>query len=236
MKVLALVVVGLVAFVVTAGASNFVSLGYSEETTIVGPGTDACATGVLIHNHDGSFENGFWWQYGGCAPPYYGAFGEAYDLGTGTIACGAYWLSDLPGGYYHEHRADCYVWEGGLSASPAAVLAVVTSVAMPTIPFWPVVGQNDVDLNIAVTGPFTIGYWGPWPGAGAWYFCAADQSGPVGHPWTCIAPGIGYPSGWQDPSVIEFWGPTSAMGCGVYFVQGTPVECETWGSVKALFR
>jgi hypothetical protein len=49
-----------------AGASNAVSLGYSEETTIVRPRTDARATGALIYNHDGSFENGCIWRYRGC--------------------------------------------------------------------------------------------------------------------------------------------------------------------------
>ena len=66
----------------SAVASDAVSLGRSDETTIVGPGTDACASGVLVHNHDGSFESGCMWQYGGTMPPYYGAFGEGYDLGA----------------------------------------------------------------------------------------------------------------------------------------------------------
>jgi hypothetical protein len=216
-----------------AGASNAVSLGYSDETTIVGPGTDVCASGVLIHNHDGSFENGYTWRYDGVAPPYYGAFGEAYDLGAGTVACGAYWLTTLPG-FFPPQYADLYVWEGGVGSSPGTVMAVVTGINFPNIPNWPSVGQNDVDLDVAVGGPFTVGYWGPWPGQDWWFFCAADENGPGGHPWTCIAPGQGYPSGWQDPAVV--WPNAKSMGCGVYFEQGTPVKSETWGAVKALFR
>jgi hypothetical protein len=218
-----------------AGASNAVSLGYSDETTIVEPGTDACASGTLIYNHDGSFENGYAWQYGGEAEPYYGAFGEGYDLGAGTIACGSFWVSTLPGwGWY---VSDCYVWEGGTSASPGAVLGVVTGTVFENVPNWPTVGRNDVDMNISVDGPFTIGYWGDWPGSLCDYFCAADENGPRGHPWTCIAPGMGYPSGWQDPAIVGgYWGPTKSMGCGVYFEQATPVEGESWGEVKALFR
>ncbi len=53
-------------------------------------------------------------------------------------------------------------------------------------------------------------------------------------PWTCIAPGIGLPTGWHDPSLV--WGDTRSMGCGVYFERGTPVEPETWGAVKSLYR
>jgi len=216
-----------------AAGTNREALGYSEETTIVAPGTDACASGVLIHNHDGSFENAYLWQYQGVVPPYDGAFGEAYNLGAGTISCAAIWLTTIPG-YYFPMITDCYVWDGGVGGVPGTVLAVVPDAELTQIPYWPTVGQNDIDVNVAVGGPFTVGYWGPWPDRMGWYFCGADLNGPAGHPWTCIAPGIGYPSGWQDPSLV--WGPTSSMGCGVYFEQGTPVESETWGSVKALYR
>jgi hypothetical protein len=91
-------------------------------------------------------------------------------------------------------------------------------------------------MDVTVSGDFTVGYWGDFPGSYALFFCAADENGPGGHPWTCIAPGIGYPSGWQNPSVIEPWAQVKALGCGVYFEQGTPVESETWGALKALFR
>jgi hypothetical protein len=234
MKVLALVVVGLVVFAGAAGASNFGSLGYSEETTIVGPGMDACSGGILVHNHDGSFETGYAWQYTGTVPPYYGSLAEAYDLGNGTIVCGSFWVSGLPGPYIPPHSADCYVWDGGVEAAPATVLAIIAGATFEMIPNWPSVAQNDVEMNVLVSGAFTVGYWGNWPGGLCYWFCGADLNGPGGHPWTCIAPGIGYPSGWQDPSVI--WGPTRAMGCGVYFEQATPIDRETWGSIKALFR
>ncbi len=214
-------------------ASDAVSLGHSDETTVVGPGTDACASGTLIYNHDGSFENGYTWQYGGCQSPYYGAFGEGYDLGAGTAACGAYWVTTIPG-FCDGYPADCYVWEGGLDSTPGQVLAVVTGVLFTNMAVWPTVGQNDVDLNVAVAGSFTIGYWGVWPGANWCFFCAADENGPGGHPWTCIAPGTGYPSGWQDPAIV--WPNAKSMGCGVYFEQATPAESATWGAMKALFR
>jgi hypothetical protein len=216
-----------------ASASNAVSLGYSEQTTIIGPDRE-CSGGTLFHNHDGSFESAYTWQYEGCQSPYFGALGEAYDLGAGTISCAALWLTDLADYIFFPDNADCYLWDGGVSTDPGGVLALVPNVHMPSLPYWPTVRQYDVDMNIAVSGPVTVGCWGPWPYETWWWYCAADLDGPPGHPWTCIAPGIGYPSGWQDPSIV--WGPTSAMGCGVYFEQGTPVESETWGAVKALFR
>jgi hypothetical protein len=30
---------------------------------------------------------------------------------------------------------------------------------MPNVPNWPAIGQNDIDMNITVTGAFTVGYW-----------------------------------------------------------------------------
>jgi hypothetical protein len=92
-------------------------------------------------------------------------------------------------------------------------------------------------MGIAVTGPFTVGFWGNWPGVLCGYFCAADLNGFGGYPWTNVAPGIGYPTGWNDPSII--WGTTQSMGCGAYF--GTecgpiPADSQTWGSIKALFE
>jgi hypothetical protein len=217
----------------TAGASNFASLGYSEETTIVGPGPDACAEGTLIYHHDGSFENAYAWDHAGVVYPYYGCFGEAYDIGPGTVTCGAYWVTTVPP-FFHDQGADCYVWEGGVVAGPGAVVYAVPGNVFSNVPDWPAIGENDVTLTVDVSGAFTIGYWGAWPSDWEGFLCAADENGPGGHPWTCIAPGIGYPSGWQHPSVI--WPDAKALGIGVYFEQATPVESETWGTVKALFR
>ena len=226
-------VIAVLLLALPSGADPAHSLGYSDETVTLGPGPDACAGGVLVHNHDGSFENGYAWAYGGTIPPYYGAFSEGYDLGSGTVRCGAYWVTTLPG-YYQGQTTDCYVWEGGVSTTPGSVIGVVIGTVFGNVPNWPEVGQNDVDLNAAVGGEFAVGCWGNWPHQLVGYFYAADVDGPQGHPWACIAPGIGYPTGWQDPAIV--WGPTSAMGCGVYFEQGTPAESETWGAVKALFR
>jgi hypothetical protein len=233
---LAILIAAQLLAVMPSGASNAVSLGYSDETTVVGPGTDACASGALIYNHDGSFENGYAWEYEGCQPPYYGAFGEAYDLGAGTATCGAFWLTSLPGfGVYDP--ADCYLWEGGVADEPGAVLAVVTGVAFSGMGTWPYVNQHDVDMNVGVDGAFTVGYWANMQGGFDFFFCGADENGPRGHPWTCIAPDQGYPSGWQDPAIVGgWWGPTKSMGLGVYFEQATPIRNQTWGAVKAMFR
>jgi hypothetical protein len=233
MKKFAALLAVLAMAAVAANASNPVQLGISNDVIVIGSGADACANGVLNVNHDGSFENGYAWQYAGSVAPYYGAFGEGYDLGTGTVFCGAYWPSTMPG-YFYGQSADCYVWDGGVGGAPGAVLGVTTGVVFPNVPNWPAAAQNDVDLNVAVTGPFTVGFWGNWPGALCGYFCCADLNGFGGYPWTNIAPGIGYPTGWNDPSIV--WGTTQSMAIGAWFGGCTPVEAQTWGSIKALFE
>ena len=223
MRKFMLLLLPLAVAVVAANASNPVSLGYSTETTISEPDTRACSSGALHYNHNGSFENGYAWQYDGVVPPYYGCFGEAYDLGAVTVHCGAYWLTQI--GYFTGQRADCYVWEGGVTRPPGAVVGVVTGVLFSGIAYWPSISQHDVDLNIDVTGEFTVGYWGNWPGSGpcGWYV-AADLDGEQGHPWTNIAPGIGYPTGWQDPSIV--WGYTPALGIGVWAGLSAAACCQ----------
>jgi hypothetical protein len=222
------------AMAAAANATNPVSLGYSDQGTTIGSGADACAGGTLYVNHDGSFENGYAWRYGGTALPYYGSFGEGYTgLGAGFVCCGAFWLSTLPG-MYTGQLYDAYVWNGAVL--PGSVVGMVPGNTPTGVGNWPTVTQHDVAMNIAVTGDFTIGYWGNWPGGPNGWFCGADLNGFGGIPWTYIAPGIGYPTGWNDPSII--WGPTQSMGCGAYFGGNcnVPVETQSWGSIKALFE
>jgi hypothetical protein len=219
------------ALAVAANATNPVSLGYSDQTTIQGVQGDACAQGTLYYNHDGSFENGYAWQYGGVVAPYYGAFAEGYDLGVGIVRCASLWLSQT--GNAPGHTCDVYVW-GSDGLNPTDVKCVVTGVVPAGIGMWPTITQHDVDINCCVSGGFFVGYWGNWPGAYTAWYCAADLDGFGGLPRTNIAPGIGYPTGWQDPSLI--WGTTQSMGLGAYFGEGIPAENPTWGSIKALFE
>ncbi len=214
-----------------ANAENFSSTGYTE-TIIIGSGPEACANGTLFVHHD-TFENGYCWQYGGIAPPYYGAFGEAYDLGAGCVFCGAFFLTQI--GYFSGNPADLYIWEGGVTSVPAAVLGMIPGHVFQSIAYWPAINQHDVDMNVCVYGEFTVGYWSDFSAETCQWYCAADVDGFAGNPWTYIAPGIGYPTGWSDPSAI--WGATQSMGIGAWFGEGgSPVEAQTWGSIKGLFE
>ena len=81
-----------------------------------------------------------------------------------------------------------------------------------------------------------MGYWGNWPDAPGGWFVGADTNGFGGCPLTCIRPGIGYPTGWQNVSII--WGPTTALGIGAeaHECGATPVRESSWGQIKAPFR
>ena len=192
-----------------------------------------CSGGELVVHHDYTFEYAYCWSGEGCMQPYYGALAEAFALGPGHLFCGAFWMTSS--GYFPERPSDVYVWEGGVLGPPGSVLALLPE-SWFIVNFWPEVYQTDLEINIEVSSDFTIGYWAYFDfGDYCDYFCAADLDGPGGHPWTNIAPGLQWPSGWQDPSIV--WGPIRSLGIGAYFEPApTPVESRTWGAIKAMFR
>ena len=219
------------ALIGTAGASSYRTLGYSEDTVMNSDMGDDCV-GVQIYNHDFSCENGYCWQYGGIVPPYYGAFGEAFDVGAVTVECGLYWLSQI--GYYTGQPLDAYVWEGGVTGPPSGVLCVVPGVTGLSIPYWPSCGLNEVEIGCCVTGEFTVGYWADFSDEDCAWYCCIDENGFGGYPWTCVAPGIGYPTGWQHVSVV--WGAGVSCCIGATITDHPSAsDSRTWGSIKDLF-
>jgi hypothetical protein len=219
----------------SAGAADLASTGHSANTTIVPAGSDDC-TWTLYHNHDGSFENGFCWQYGGVVPgTTYGAFGEGFDMPfySCLIQCIDLWVTQV--GNYSGHPLDLYLWEGGVSSPPGAVLGVVTGATLTNVPYWPSVGQNPIQFNGGAPSPFTIGYWADFSAQVCQWYIGCDEDGFGGFPWTNIAPGIGYPTGWQHPATV--WGVCQSLGIGIHASEGpfSPVEDVTWGAIKELF-
>ncbi len=223
-------VLGSVAFP-AVHASGPESLGSTNETLVVSSSGDNCS-GTLVYNHDDSFENGYCWT--STQEPYGGAFGEAFDIGPVNVECAAYWLTQT--GNYYIQRTDLYIWAGGISGEPGEVLYVATNHLFDPPPaIWPEISQHDVEIVEYINeAEFTVGLWADLGVEPCSWYIAVDEDGPEGHPWTNVAPGVGYPTGWQHPAVI--WGVTSSLGIGFYWGPFSPIESETWGRVKRLFR
>lgn len=192
-------------------------------------------------NCDGTFENGYAWRYLGVQDPYYGAFAEGFQ-GPASIQAVRLYLTQI--GAYEGQATDIFVWGPG-EGGPGSVLQIHPGVVFDAIAYWPDVSVHDVPIHTFVGDePFYVGSQGDWPLAAAGYYWAVDQDGIGGDPWTCIAPSIGYPTGWSDPDLV--WEDTQAMGIGVFLTplsasvedseETPPAEPRTsWGGIKALF-
>ena len=217
----------------TPAAEIFGSTGYGHGIAVHGGDTNPCPGSTLYLTYDGTGENGYCWGYGGMVPPYYGAFAEAYSAGVGYVCGIDLFLTQI--GYHTGQGADLYVWDSD-GVNPTAVLSVTAGVAIPgTIAFWPSISEHGIGITpTAVSSDFFVGCWGNWPGTMCPWYVAVDADGMSGSPRTNIAPGIGYPTGWQDVAIV--WGPTPSLGIGAFVSQGTPVRDGSWGSVKRLYR
>jgi hypothetical protein len=241
MRKLAVQVLLLAVVVGAAGAAdNPVSVGPGEGIVVPSGDDNPCPGSTLYSNHDGSFENGYAWRYGGIVPPYYGAFAEGFESDGYNWVCGAqFYLSTLSGMYFGQNM-DVYVWDGD-ATNPNNVIGMTPGIVPGTIAIWPNISTHDIDIqDVYFEGWVYVGYWGNWPGGVNGWFIAADLDGFGGLPRTNIAPGIGYPTGWQDPSIV--WGPTQSLGIGAYGGFGIPPPPPnptletTWGRIKELHR
>jgi hypothetical protein len=229
-KLSLLLVLGLVAFAGAAGAADIAETGVGVGITLPGTDVNPCPPANLLLNYDGSGENGYTWQYGGVVAPTFGTMVEGYN-GVGTV-CGMQFHLTQVGGFAGQSM-DCYLYDG--AGIPNNVLAVTIGVVPSAPAMWPNISVHDVDtVDGIVNGDFWVGYWPNWPGGPSGWFIGADLDGFGGLPFTNIAPGIGYPTGWNNVSVV--WGPTQAIGIGAWLTEEViPVEESTWGAIKALY-
>ena len=207
-----------------------VSLGIGHGSLLAASGSDE-PCGETLMSSDGSYENGYSWQYGGVARPMFGALAECYQgrVTVCSVDC------DFSGIGIEAGSIDVFVWDDE-SGCPGAVLCVRMNFNPGTVAFWPSVSRHRVLMPNCCTGDaWWVGYWGDWPGQMSGLYVGADLDGPGGCPKTCIAPGLGFPSGWQSVDVV--WGSTAAMGIGAEVLPCAPVAIETksWGQVKALY-
>jgi hypothetical protein len=203
-----------------------------------------CGYGHFFTNSDQNYENGYTWHECGQQLPYYGAFAECFTPPDPTweVCAGVFDLSVVyDDGHY---LLDAYIW-GDAQGIPGAVLAVVTGYDPNPIAVWPQVSRRTVEMTTPVDGPFWVGEWGEWPNGGnsSRWFIAADEAGEsFGCPFTNIAPGCGYPTGWHNCNVV--WADAQALGIGYHGhapVAGTQAsaargQIASWGKVKSLYR
>lgn len=198
----------------------------------VGPSMAREECGTLLLNADASYENAIAWQYGGVAPPDYGSFAECYQGAHGVCAVV---IDNTQVGFWAGRATSVFVWSD-LGGSPGTVQCMQSQI-LPVPGYWPNVTRNTVTLSsvCCVSESWWVGFRGEWPGDTCDYFVGADLDGPGGCAMTNIAPGIGFPTGWQNVSVA--WGPTAALGIGVEVVACAPVPMapRTWGAVKSLY-
>ena len=172
-------------------------------------------------------------KYGGVVPPDFGAFAECYE-GEFEVCSATFDLVQI--GSYVGQTMDVYVWDDA-GGEPGAVLCARFDVDPGPIAFWPSVSRHEIELEAGCcTGAaWWVGYWPNWPGDNSGWFLAGDLDGSGGCPLTRIAPGIGYPTGWANVSVV--WGPTQAMGIGALVrpCGPNPTLESSWGSIKSLF-
>jgi hypothetical protein len=225
--VLVLTALPLVAFAEDGSPPAHSALGPGLGINAPDDGGRVCPTqpSTFYKNCDWSFETAYAWQYGGVAPPYYGAFAEGFQE-PGILDCVDLFVTTLPG-YYYSQTVDIYVW-GSEDGNPSNVLSMTPGVILSNVPSWPTVAENSVTVHqVALPHEYFVGYWGNWPGEQCGWYIGADLNGPGGLPRTNVAPGVGYPTGWTDPS--EIWGHTAALGIGVWIEPGIPC-CYADGS------
>ena len=195
-----------------------------------------CDGEPVILGYDGTIEAGVQWRGYGVQEDYVGAFGQAFDLGPGTLRCASIWLTQ--DGLYNGALSDVYIWTSGVDSEPGDVLFLLPDILFQNIPVWPAVGENRAVVELVVDGSFTVGCWGQWPGeTPGRYYWATDSDGPLGPAWTLVGFDQGYPVGWQHPSVV--WGEDIVhnMAMGVTF-ESTPVpaKASSWGRVKHFYH
>lgn len=233
----AVVGLSLAAFAPRCGGAGIawepaVSLGPGRGTLVEEWGGRQC--GEIWLNGDGVYDGAYTFQNNGVAPPYWGAFAERY-FGCVQV-CGLVLDLTTLSGLYQGQTLDAYVWDTDASV-PGNVLHLTTGIdpGPPTI--WPNVSRHLVELDYPCSTPesWWVGYWPDWPGELFGWAVGANYHQAPAYPYANIAPGLPYPTGWHDVSII--WGWTATIGIGAQVVPlPNAMESVSWGRVKSLYR
>jgi hypothetical protein len=194
----------------------------------------------LTSHDDGNFENAVVWIGSGVVQDgAYGSWAQAFDADT---VCGIQFVLTQVGDYAGQ-TMDVYLWEAvGIPPVPGNVIARIPGYDPGAPAEWPEVSLHEIRVCVQTDGFHFAGFWPNWPGSdAAGWFVAADEDTVVGvYARTKIAPGIGYPTGWQDPRIVPSFAGVQALGIREYAQPGecTPsaVRETTWGRIRALYR
>ena len=195
---------------------------------------DPC--GELLLHGDGTWESAEGWAYYESPPPDYGAFAECYS-GEGELCTLVLWGTQVgvsdPTGY------DAFVWDDSGNGEPGNVICSALGLDAGTMPVSPTFKRIEAPLSgCCVSGSWWVGFRGAWLGPTPGFYIGVDYDGPVHScPMTKIAPGLGYPEGWQNVSVIHGVD-AKALAIGALIRPCAPVAAEpaSWGKVKSLYR
>jgi hypothetical protein len=209
------------------------SVGRGQGVILPNPAGDPCPPATLLRNYD-RVDDACCWQYGGIMPPCYGAFAECYDTGEeARYVCGVQLL--LTGLGYPCHPCNVYVWsdDGGV---PGTVLSVTAGADPCPVATWPSASTHDFAVEpVLIQGAFWTGWWADFSQQPCGYMTTNDFDGVSGCPYTNIAPGLGYPTGWHDVAYV--WGPMRAIGIGAWVRDETvPTRESSWGRVKRVYQ
>lgn len=216
-----------------------VTLGPTPETQIQEPAAgEFCEGATLVQWDDNTFENGIAWGDAGVLEEgLYGSWAECYE---GEFVCGIQFLFAQVEGYTGQ-TMNVYVWDAIAGPTPGNVKCVVAGVDPGPPAVWPDISTHNVLVCCQTVGLHFSGFWPDWPGSDPGWFVVTDENGPGnGCPRTNIAPGIGYPTGWQHPNIVPAFENTQDLGIREYSGMGldcaaNPTRRETWGAIKALY-
>lgn len=195
---------------------------------------DPC--GELLLHGDGSWETAYGWTDLQSPSPDYGAFAECYS-GDGEVCTLVFWGTQL--GFEDPAGFDAFVWSDDGGGAPANVVCSIPDQDAGTITFWPAFKRFEVPVSgCCVSGSWWVGFRGVWAGGTPGFYIGGDYDGPgQGCPMTKIAPGLGYPEGWQSVTVLA-GEPTRSLAIGAMIRSCAPVPTAptTWGRVKSLYK
>lgn len=162
---------------------------------------------------DGTWEDAYSWDSESVIPPDFGAFAQAFSSELTITGLRMFLTTEAP---HAGQVMDLIIWNDD-NGAPGPIACIIPGVDPGPVALWPEVSEHFFHFTCTDHTPvFWAGFWGAWPEGPAGWKIAADLDGPGGgNPMTRVAPGLGFPEGWQP--VSEVFSPTAALGISVQY-------------------